>query len=62
MLTDAMTDAPQELCRRRNAYRPDLADQRLEGQVQAARFVAGTLKQVRAPAVPMRPIRTFNAT
>ena len=49
-----MTDAAPELCRRRHAYRPDLADQRLEGRVTATRFVAGTLMQVRGPAVPLR--------
>lgn len=42
------------LDRRLNAYRPDLADERLRGQVEASRFVAGTPMQVSAPVVDLR--------
>ncbi|MBA8844646.1 cell wall-associated NlpC family hydrolase [Ochrobactrum sp. RH1CCR137] len=42
------------LDRRLNAYRPDLADERLTGQVEAARFAAGTPMQVSAPVVDLR--------
>jgi len=37
--------------RRLNAYRPDLADERLRGQVDAARFVAGHPASITAPVV-----------
>ena len=39
---------------RRNAYRDDLADHRLEGQVSAAHFAPGVVRQVMRPAVPLR--------
>jgi cell wall-associated NlpC family hydrolase len=39
---------------RLNAYRPDLADARLEGQVTASRFVAGSPRRVVAPSAPIR--------
>jgi cell wall-associated NlpC family hydrolase len=42
------------LDRRRNAYRTDLADSRLEGKVGAARFVDGNPGQVIYPSVPLR--------
>lgn len=42
------------LDRRLNAYRPDLADERLTGQVEAARFAAGTPMQVSVPVVDLR--------
>jgi cell wall-associated NlpC family hydrolase len=35
---------------RTNAFRPDLADRRLEGRVASARFVEGVLRRVRAPS------------
>lgn len=38
---------------RQNAFRPDLADIRLEGQVTAARFTAGAPARVSAPATPL---------
>ncbi len=47
-----MTDAP--LDRRLNAFRPDLADARLQGRVEAARFVAGTSARVVAPVLDLR--------
>ena len=42
------------LDRRLNAYRPDLADERLSGKVEASRFTAGTLMQVSASVVDLR--------
>ncbi|ACA16616.1 NLP/P60 protein [Methylobacterium sp. 4-46] len=39
---------------RLTAARPDLADARLRGAVQAARFVAGTTRRVGAPLAPLR--------
>lgn len=39
---------------RLNAVRPDLADARLEGRVEAARFVTASLAQVVWPLAPMR--------
>lgn len=42
------------LDRRLNAFRPDLADIRLEGQVEAARFVAGRPARVAAPVLDVR--------
>jgi cell wall-associated NlpC family hydrolase len=49
-----MTDAPPDLSRRRHAFRPDLADIRLEGRVGSLRFVEGIQRQVRAMSAPMR--------
>jgi cell wall-associated NlpC family hydrolase len=40
--------------RRINAYRPDLADAGLRGQVEAQRFVEGRPRQVTAPNAPIR--------
>lgn len=40
--------------RRLNAFRDDLADSRLKGQVTAARFVDGTERQVAAATAPLR--------
>jgi cell wall-associated NlpC family hydrolase len=37
-----------------NAFRPDLADARLEGKVASARFVAGTPSRVVAPSAPLK--------
>lgn len=42
------------LDRRLHAFRPDLADKRLEGRVKAAKFVEGSTSQIRAPIAPMR--------
>lgn len=39
---------------RLNAYRPDLADARLKGQVDAARFVEGAQSRVVAAVAPMK--------
>ncbi len=38
---------------RQNAFRPDLANARLEGQVQATRFVEGKPARIAAPAIPL---------
>lgn len=40
--------------RRLNAFRPDLADARLKGRVEAARFVAGRAAEVAAPVLDVR--------
>lgn len=42
------------LDKRLNAFRPDLADAALEGQVEAARFVTGTLARVSAAVCDLR--------
>lgn len=42
------------LDRRSHAYRPDLADIRLEGRVEAARFVAGVPRRIAAASAPIR--------
>ena len=39
---------------RLNAFRPDLADARLRGKVEAERFVAGEPRRVVAPIAPLR--------
>src|SRR3954466_9115815 len=39
---------------RLNAYRPDLADARLDGRVGAARFVAGDRRRVVADHAPLK--------
>ena len=49
MSTDAAALDP-----RLNAYRPDLADARLEGTVEAQRFVAGWRAQIGRAVIPMR--------
>ncbi len=49
-----MTDLQTSLDRRRHAFRPDLADVRLEGRVGSQRFVEGTLRQLRTFAAPLR--------
>lgn len=41
--------------RRLNAYRPDLADARLQGRVEAARFVAGRPARVATAVADLRP-------
>jgi Bacterial dipeptidyl-peptidase Sh3 domain len=40
--------------RRVTPSRPDLAARHLQGQVEAARFVDGTLREVRADSAPLR--------
>jgi cell wall-associated NlpC family hydrolase len=39
---------------RQNAFRPDLADERLAGQVEAARFVAGERRRIVVPVASLR--------
>lgn len=43
------------LDRRLHAFRPDLAEAGLEGEVQALRFVAGTPARVAVPVIGLRP-------
>lgn len=43
-----------DLDRRLNALRPDLADERLKGRVEAARFVAGRPAHVAAPVLDLK--------
>lgn len=43
-----------ELDKRLHAYRPDLADIRLEGRVQASRFVKGELATIAIPSITLR--------
>ena len=39
---------------RRNAYREDLADERLHGRVEAERFVTGENRRVKRASVALR--------
>ena len=50
-----------ELDHRLHAYRPDIADVRLKGQVEAGRFVEGQLKEVVQPLVSLRKAPRFDA-
>ncbi|GAK70483.1 hypothetical protein RRU01S_12_00660 [Agrobacterium rubi TR3 = NBRC 13261] len=50
-----MTLADTNLDRRLNVFRADLADERLKGQVEAARFVGSTPAQVTVPVIGLRP-------
>ncbi len=56
-----MTTPQPPLDRRRHAYRPDLADSRLQDKVASQNFVAATHKQVRAFALPMRAVPDVTA-
>lgn len=47
--------------KRRHAYRADLADLRLKGQVEAAEFRAGTLMQMRAPIATLHRAPAIDA-
>jgi len=47
---------------RRNAYREDLADTRLQGKVEAAHFAPGVVRQIMRPAIPMRRQPDFKAS
>ena len=51
---------PQSLDRRLHAFRPDLADARLEGRFEAARFVEGEAGAVAAPVADLRPKPDLN--
>jgi cell wall-associated NlpC family hydrolase len=46
--------SPPPLDPRTSAFRPDLADARLQGRVEAARFVEGTPRRVVAAAAPIK--------
>ena len=43
--------------RRITPFRPDLADERLRGRVEAERFSAGRLRRVTAPSAPCAATR-----
>jgi cell wall-associated NlpC family hydrolase len=43
------------LDRRLNAFRPDLADEALRGQVEAERFVSGEADRIAVPVAALRP-------
>ncbi len=45
----------EKLDRRLHAYRPDLADERLQGRVKAERFVPGQPARVAIPVAALRP-------
>lgn len=47
-------NADVPLDRRRHAYRDDLAAESLKGEVEAPRYAAGTKRQVKRAAVPLR--------
>ncbi len=53
MTADTSPQGPL-LDRRVNAFRPDLADERLRGRVEAERFVAGTLRRIASASTPIR--------
>ena len=53
MTADTSPQGPL-LDRRVNAFRPDLADERLRGRVEAERFVAGTLHRIASASTPIR--------
>ncbi|MDI7862810.1 NlpC/P60 family protein [Rhizobiaceae bacterium n13] len=44
-----------QLDRRLHAFRPDLAETALKGQVEALRFVDGTKARITVPVMPLRP-------
>lgn len=50
-----MTETEPKLDRRLNIYRPDLADEKLQGKVQAERFVKGVPGQITVPVIGLRP-------
>lgn len=50
-----MTDTETKLDRRLNIFRPDLADEKLQGKVQAERFVKGVPGQITVPVIGLRP-------
>ena len=43
-----------ELDKRLHAFRPDLADKKLEGKVEAAEFVEGELATICVPSITLR--------
>eukprot|EP00913_Durusdinium_trenchii_P027022 g25357.t1 len=53
-------DLFMNLDKRLNAFRQDLADERLRGKIAAARFVAGEPGCVTVPVAPLRPVPDFD--
>lgn len=49
------------LDRRLHAFRPDLADMRLAGKVEASRFVKGEPAEIIVPIADMRPVPNLSA-
>jgi cell wall-associated NlpC family hydrolase len=47
---------------RRHAYRADIASESLRGTVEAPRYVAGELRQVAVPVLPLRREPRFDST
>lgn len=47
---------------RLHAYRPELADERLRGRVEAARFASGTPRRVVAAAAPLKRVPASDAS
>ncbi|MEX0852465.1 MAG: hypothetical protein WD036_04170, partial [Bauldia sp.] len=60
--TDATLPAMPALDPRLNPFRPDLADLRLKGSVEAARFVAGAPRRVVANAAPLKRVPRSDAS
>lgn len=54
MTHSALSSGPDRLDTRLNAFRPDLADSRLKGQVEAGRFVDGRQARVAASVADLR--------
>lgn len=50
-----MTQTETKLDRRLNIFRPDLADEKLQGKVTAERFVKGSPAQITVPVIGLRP-------
>src|SRR4029079_18635606 len=55
-----MTEAKLDV--RLNAYRPDLADIRLKGKVNASRFAEGSLKRIVAASAPLKRVPRSDAS
>ena len=54
-MSDRSAPKVDPLDRRLNAYRSDLADIRLSGQVRANRYVEGARAQINIPVADLRP-------
>lgn len=50
-----MTETETKPDRRLNIFRPDLADEALQGKVEADRFVKGVAGQITVPVIGLRP-------
>jgi cell wall-associated NlpC family hydrolase len=55
------SDTDMNLDPRLNAFRPDLADEMLRGQVEAERFVSGELYEIAEPILPLHREPRFDA-